>query len=173
MINADANPQDRLAIIREEDREDLWFLNDFVQPVLTSQMTGGRFQMSISRSSPSGMPPLHVHENEDEIFFILEGKMTFWAGTATATLGPGDCILMPKGVPHTFQADPELGAKRLVLTSPGEFDSFQKAVAEPADYKAPKKGWKMDDATQKRLQEACDRYGITLLGPPGTRPSDL
>ncbi|MCA1300029.1 cupin domain-containing protein [Stappia indica] len=173
MTTDPTKPENRIFVIREAERENLWFLGDLIQPIITTQMTEGRFQLALTHSKVGSEPPLHEHNGEDEIFYLLEGKISFWSADAAVTLGPGDCILMPKDVPHIFQVDPDSEAKWLVMSAPGGLDEFFRAVAIPADYAAPQAGWKMDEATEKRLTDACDRFGITLIGPPGTRPQAI
>lgn len=173
MTNDTASAADRVVIVRESARENIWFLGDLIQPIVTSEMTQGRFQVALTHSKPGSEPPLHRHANEDEIFYILEGRMSFWAGDVSADLGPGDCILMPRDVPHIFRADSETGARWLVMTAPADFEHFLRTVAIPADYAAPQKGWEMTDEIEERLEKACDRFGITLLAPPGTRPTAI
>ena len=168
-----ANPNSRVFVIRESERENLWFLGDLIQPIITTQMTQGRFQIALTHSKAGSEPPLHEHNGEDEIFFVLDGRISFWAADQAVTLGVGDCILMPKDVPHIFQADHETGARWLVMSAPGGLDDFFRAVAVPAKYAAPQKGWAMDHATEKRLEDACKRFGITILAPPGTRPAEI
>lgn len=167
------NPRDRIYIVRESERENLWFLGDLIQPILTPEMTEGRFELHMTQSRPASEPPLHEHDAEDEVFLLIDGSVEFWAGDQHAVLGPGDCILMPKDVPHVFRSSPETGAKWLVITAPGWFLGFLRAVAEPAEYAAPNRDWNMDDETQKKLYQAAEDFGITILAPPGTRPSDL
>jgi mannose-6-phosphate isomerase-like protein (cupin superfamily) len=161
----------RIAVVRESERENLWFLGDLIQPIITTQMTQGRFQIAFTHSKVGSEPPLHEHKAEDEIFYVLEGRISFWAAETSVTLGPGDCILMPKDVPHVFQADRDTGAKWLVISAPGGLDEFFRAVAVPGEYAAPQRGWVMDAATEQRLDEACRRFNIAILAPPGTRPS--
>lgn len=163
----------RVFVVREAERENLWFLGDLIQPIITSRMTEGRFQMALTHSKAGSEPPLHEHGGEDEIFYVLEGKISFWAADRTCVLGAGDCILMPRDVPHIFQADRDTGAKWLVLSAPGGLDDFFRAVAVPAEYPAPQKGWSMDHATEKRLEDACKRFDISILAPPGTRPTEI
>ena len=168
-----ANPNSRLVIVRKSERENLWFLGDLIQPIVTTEMTQGRFQISFTHSKAGSEPPLHEHKGEDEVFYVLEGRISFWAADQTVTLRSGDCILLPKDVPHIFQADRETGAKWLVMSAPGGLDEFFRAVAVPAEYAAPKTGWTMDHATEKRLEDACKRFRITILAPPGTRPTEV
>lgn len=166
----DTTVRSRVSVVRQEERENLWFLGDLIQPIITSEMTQGRFMMALTHSKAGSEPPLHEHDAEDEIFYILEGKISFWAADTEVTLGPGDCILMPKDVPHIFQVAPDLEAKWLVMTAPGGLEDFFRDVSIPAEYAGPQRGWEMDEATQKRLEAACAKHNITLLAPPGTRP---
>ncbi|MCG2624806.1 cupin domain-containing protein [Arthrobacter sp. I2-34] len=163
----------RVSVIREHERENLWFLGDLIQPIITSQMTQGRFMMALTHAKAGSEPPLHEHDAEDEIFYILEGRIRFWAADTQVTLGPGDCILMPRDVPHIFQVVPELEAKWLVMTAPGGLEDFFRAVSIPAEYAGPQRGWKMDEETEQRLEAACEKFGITLIAPPGARPDAL
>jgi len=164
-------PTDRVAVVRASERENLWFLGDLIQPIITTEMTQGRFMMALTHSKAGSEPPLHEHDGEDEIFYVLEGEISFWAADTQVTLGPGDCILMPKDVPHIFRVSPDSEAKWLVMSAPGGLDDFFRAVSVPAEYAGPQKGWTMDEATERRLEDACDRFGITLIAPPGARPA--
>lgn len=155
----------RVSVVRAEERENLWFLGDLIQPIITTEMTQGRFQMALTHAKASSEPPLHEHDAEDEIFYILEGHVSFWAGGEHVVLGPHDCILMPKDVPHIFQASKNVEAKWLVLSAPGGLDEFFRDVAIPAEYPGPQRGWRMDAETEERLDKACVKHKITLLDP--------
>jgi uncharacterized protein (TIGR02118 family) len=49
--------------------------------------------------------PLHVHENLDDTFVILEGQLAVWCDGETLTLHPGAYAQLPRGVPHSILAD--------------------------------------------------------------------
>jgi quercetin dioxygenase-like cupin family protein len=107
---------------------------------------------------PAGdMPPLHVHRNEDEGFYVLGGELTLFLPGDSVTLRPGEFFLAPRGVPHAYEAGPE-GARALVSSAPSGFERF---VAEVASLE------QVDPAT---LTEIAGGYGIEILGPPGARP---
>ncbi len=164
---------DRVCVIRRDERESIWFMGDLIQPIVTSEMTDGRLMMALTHSKPGSEPPLHEHSAEDEIFFILEGEMSFWAGDTAVRLGAGDCILMPKDVPHIFRAAPDQEVKWLVLTAPGGLEKFFRAVSVPAEYPGPQVGWEMDAQTEERLEKAAKEFGIRIIAPPGTRPAGV
>src|SRR5271169_229008 len=46
--------------------------------------------------------PWHVHHNEDESFYVLDGKMTVVVGDRAVILNAGDYGFGPRGIPHGF-----------------------------------------------------------------------
>ena len=55
----------------------------------------------------SGELVWHAHENEDELFIIFKGKLTIQFRDGRAELGPGEMIVVPKGVEHCPVAEPD------------------------------------------------------------------
>jgi mannose-6-phosphate isomerase-like protein (cupin superfamily) len=51
-------------------------------------------------SIQDGSPPKHLHNNANEIQYVLEGTGTFWLGDKEVKLKPGDLVIIPKGTPH-------------------------------------------------------------------------
>jgi mannose-6-phosphate isomerase-like protein (cupin superfamily) len=47
-------------------------------------------------------PGVHVHEDEDEIFYVLEGDLTVTCGEESFDLAPRDFIFLPRYLPHGF-----------------------------------------------------------------------
>ncbi|GLB69130.1 cupin domain-containing protein [Arthrobacter mangrovi] len=157
--------EERIYVIRAAERKNLWFLGNLVQPIITSEMTNGQFMLSHTHAYLGSEPPVHEHNGEDEIFYLLEGSVTFWVEDTEVTLGPGDSILMPRNVPHIFQASSEVESRWLNISGPAGLEKFFEDVSVPAEYPGPQRGWRMDPATLERLDVACEKYGITLLPP--------
>ena len=63
--------------------------------------------------------PMHVHQDEDELFYILEGEVTLQTPDGELTAGPGCFVHAPRGAPHGFCNASEQPARALVITSPG------------------------------------------------------
>ena len=68
-------------------------------------------------------PPMHIHDREDEMFYVLSGQFQFWCGDESFTGGPGTNVVLPRGVPHTFKnigtsADRRCSRKMAVLKRP-------------------------------------------------------
>ena len=65
----------------------------------------------------------HVHDDEDDAFYVLEGELTFLlAGGETLAAGPGTFVLIPPGVEHGFRNDGEVPVRMLNIHAPAGFD---------------------------------------------------
>ena len=107
---------------------------------------------------PAGeMPPLHIHHNEDEGFYVLGGEITLFLPGEKVRLGAGDFLLAPRGVPHAYQVG-DAPARFLVLSSPGGFEAFVRDAAA------------LDELTPESLGATAAVHDIEILGPPGTLP---
>ncbi len=68
-------------------------------------------------------PPLHTHSREDELVYVLEGRLVALVGDARVEVGPGAFAALPRGVPHTVEV--QGGEARLLLTFvPGGLERF-------------------------------------------------
>ncbi len=99
-----------------------------------------------------GIPP-HVHTREDEIFHVLEGRLTFTVGKREVSAGPGTTVFGPRNAPHALRNDSDQSARVLVTVAPAKlqamFAEFDRLAAG-----AP-------DAAQ--VAEISGRYGISFV----------
>lgn len=67
---------------------------------------------------PRWIAPLHLHRNDDEAWYVLEGKLCVRVGTEIVQAGAGSAVFVPRGTPHTYW-NPGSGLLRylLVMTS--------------------------------------------------------
>jgi quercetin dioxygenase-like cupin family protein len=70
---------------------------------------------------PGEEPPLHLHKNEDEWFYMLEGEVTFHVGGENHQGTAGAFVSFPRGIPHTFTVESP-AARFLVMNTPGGFE---------------------------------------------------
>ena len=117
--------------LHEDEGEAFWLLGMLQTIKISREDTGGAYGL-VEVVVPEGLgSPWHVHPEEDEWFYVLEGAITFWVGDARLCLGAGSFAFGPKGVPHTFYAETG-GARALVGFAPMQFEGFQREVGEPA-----------------------------------------
>lgn len=93
--------------------------------LIPSTETGGRFALLEHRIPPRTLAaPTHTHEREDEYSFVLSGTMGAHVGARETTIGPGELIAKPRGIPHAFWNPGDEEAVLLELISPGAFDRY-------------------------------------------------
>jgi quercetin dioxygenase-like cupin family protein len=97
---------------------------------------------------PGDEPPLHVHNNEDEWFYVLDGEVTFHVGGENHSGTVGAFVSFPRGIPHTFTIESPT-ARFLLMNTPGGFERMFEL--------APKT---VEDAVR-----ALNAYGVEVVGP--------
>jgi quercetin dioxygenase-like cupin family protein len=151
-----------------EEGEALWWATALLTVKATAEQTGGEFFL-VEEFVPKGTaPPLHVHPEDDETFFVLEGELTFYLGDGqTVPASAGSFLHIPKGYfPHAFQVNSET-ARFLVLTTP-RHEQFFRASAEPARSRTIPSPEPLD---MEKVRAAGAEYGVEILGPPpGAQP---
>lgn len=67
---------------------------------------------------PAGPPrfiaPLHLHQNDDEAWYVLEGTLIVRVGDKNVEARAGSAVLVPRGTPHTYW-NPASDATRYLL----------------------------------------------------------
>lgn len=93
----------------------------------TAETTNGAFTIFEERDPVD--TPLHVHENEDELFHVLEGEHVFQVGDREIHAGPGDLVFAPRRVPHSQRRVVPRTGRLLVLTAPAGLEDFFRDLA--------------------------------------------
>jgi quercetin dioxygenase-like cupin family protein len=152
----------------KEEGEAFWLLGMLETIKIGGKDTGGEYGLVEIVVRAGDGSPWHVHHNEDEWFYVLEGEFTVYVGDTRLSLTPGSFAFGPKGVPHTFIAETE-GAKVLVGFQPFEFEGFLREAGEPATERVlpPPLDAPPDMA---KLSVIAARNGFDILGPPGPPP---
>jgi mannose-6-phosphate isomerase-like protein (cupin superfamily) len=79
-----------------------------------------------ARSSP---PPQHLHHKHEETWYVVDGELEFTVGGLTARIGPGGWVLVPIGVPHTFNNAGDVPARFLSTMTPGFYLQYFEELA--------------------------------------------
>jgi quercetin dioxygenase-like cupin family protein len=74
--------------------------------------------------SPGKGTPLHVHPNQDEVFYVLEGKYVFLVGEEKYELSVGESIFLPRKVPHAWTQVAQKGKMLVILQPAGKLEAF-------------------------------------------------
>ncbi len=139
-----------------------WGPGDLYTFLVTGEESSGAYFAMEALVPVGGGPPLHIHRNETETFYVLEGRCTFYLDDETIVAGPGDFVNIPIGMVHRFHNHgPE--PTRLILTfTPAGIDKFFEETLEPAlDPTQPCP----DNVAEvgARYAEAAPRYGMEFF----------
>jgi mannose-6-phosphate isomerase-like protein (cupin superfamily) len=148
------------------DPAPLWFLNSRVVIRRPSASSADGLSVAEHQLPFGDSPPLHVHHREDEIFHILEGVVRFRVGDGEVVVRAGESVVAPKTVPHTFRVESADGARVLVMAPGQDFEGLVRDISQPAETDGLPPPSIPSPAMVAALAEACERRGITLLGPP-------
>ncbi len=100
------------------DGEHIWFSGTLMSVKAGGEQTRDGFTL-IEVSTPHRyVVPPHIHDDEEEAFYILEGPLRVSCGEQTWTVGPGDFVLMRRGIPHACATLGDGSARLLQITSP-------------------------------------------------------
>jgi mannose-6-phosphate isomerase-like protein (cupin superfamily) len=81
-----------------------------------------RFTFGIIEIAAGRVLEQHVHDGEDDAFYILSGEMTFEFGERRVAAAPGTFVLAPSGVEHGFRNDGDVPVRMLNIHAPAGFD---------------------------------------------------
>jgi quercetin dioxygenase-like cupin family protein len=145
-----------------ESGQATWFLGTLMTLKAGSEHTGGAFTLLECLMPPGFAPPPHIHQAEDEAFYLLEGGLTVRCGDQTWQAAPGSFVWLPRGIAHGFTVEGAVPARMLQLTSPAGFERFAAEVGEPARAATLPPPAPPDI---EKLLAAAARHHIEILGP--------
>jgi mannose-6-phosphate isomerase-like protein (cupin superfamily) len=108
--------------------------------------TGGA--LSVLETTIEAGPPLHVHDREDECFYVLAGEVSVRCGGDAFAAAAGSFVFLPRGRPHQFRAT-EQSARLLLIAVPGGVEDYFRQINNAA--------------TDQELHQIGEQYGIRVV----------
>ena len=140
-------------------------LGNLITFALRGGDTGMRFSMVECYTGPGAGSPPHLHTEDEEAFFVLDGTYRFHLGDQVVTRGPGTLTHVPKGVPHAFENPGEQPSRMMILNWPADHhERFFAAIGTPVEagtrkFAAPRA------PDMPAIFAAAEASGIKLLIP--------
>ena len=154
--------RDEPYMLAREEGAAIWFIGILVVMKATSEQTGGAFGL-VEQVLPAGFAaPYHVHHAEDEVYYVLEGEITFICGGEKLRGGPGTYVFGPRDIPHGVRVEGTAPARLLHLNTPGGFEHFFQDMGEPAQTLTIPPPGPID---MEKLMVLATKYNIEILGP--------
>jgi quercetin dioxygenase-like cupin family protein len=123
---------------------------------LRAEQSNGSLTVVENIIAPNDGPPLHVHEREDESWYVLEGELRFRLDDAIRDAPAGSFVFVPRGVAHCFQNVGDKPARILVMFTPSGMEAFfDRFAALPADA-----------AVADAFRSIGSEVGVDVVGPP-------
>lgn len=104
-------------------------------------------------------PALHVHHDEDEAFFVLDGTLTVQIGEDRSEAETGGFVWAPRELAHGFCNEGEHPVRFLGMVVPGTLEPMLRELADYLDQAAPA----INPAAVIAINR---RHGLTVVGPP-------
>ena len=127
----------------------------------TGEQTGETLTLVDEQAKRGVAVPLHLHRDDVESFYVLEGEITFFIGDEPgARAGAGAFAHIPGGTVHGFRVESET-ARYLILTTP-RHGRFYRAITLPS---RPGGLPPLESIDGSQIEKACEEYGVEFVGP--------
>lgn len=121
----------------------------------TDEQTNGAFSL-LEAEEPAGFgPPLHIHRDVAEAFYVLDGEYVIFLDEREFVCPAGSFIFIPAGLPHSFRVG-GAASRKLNLYTPAAMVGYFDDVAAAT---------KAGDVDPDRLSEIARRYSMEVIGP--------
>lgn len=144
-----------------------WFLGARATYKTTRSLNGGGLFLAEFHAPRGHGAPLHVHDDADEMFYVLDGRLTVEYAGQQHTVTNGGFVFGPRNVEHRFRVDSE-EAHFLLLTSPAGFEDFVRSAGEPAS--APGLPPPTIPDVERLVRIAAENH-VQIIGPPLDEPA--
>ncbi len=130
-------------------------MGDPMRSIMTAEQTGGAYALAEQEIRPGNGAPPHIHQREDESFYILEGEFAATVDGVEKPLAKGDYIHIPRGAVRSFSNVGRANGRVLILHVPGSASAFYIAMGKLA--------FPPDMAEVLAL---AAKHGIEVVAPP-------
>jgi len=97
---------------------------------ISSSHSDGAYCVCEMTTMPGEGVSLHVHDRDEEFYYIIEGAYEMEAGDKRFTAVAGSMVVIPRDVPHQFRNAGNVPARALMIFRPGGFDELLGEVRE-------------------------------------------
>jgi mannose-6-phosphate isomerase-like protein (cupin superfamily) len=96
----------------------VWFNGGLVKFYALGEDTGGAFTLFEEAIAPQDRAMPHLHHEEDQAFYVLEGEHEFFCDGRTFTAGTGSFVYVPRGTTHSYENVGTEPGRLLILSTP-------------------------------------------------------
>jgi mannose-6-phosphate isomerase-like protein (cupin superfamily) len=137
-------------------QHEIRFVRTLIDIKVSTLDTDGALSVAEITSLHKGGPARHLHHEQDEWFYIVEGEHVIEVGEERYEAGPGGSVLAPRRVAHVWAHVGE-GTGRLIaaLQPAGEIEEFFEDLAKLSS-----------TPEREALNRVFDSHSMELVGSP-------
>lgn len=145
------------------DTEPFWFLGGRARILVPGSRTNGALSVMEFFDTAGHAPPHHIHADEDEVWIVLDGEVSFFVGDQRLDLQTGQIAFGPRGVPHSYLVRSET-ARLAVAFTPSCVEEWFSANGTPVT--------RLDDVAPAfdigNILASAEPFHVSVAGPPPT-----
>jgi quercetin dioxygenase-like cupin family protein len=148
-------------LYQPQEAELRWLGDTSTYFLAMGEQTEGAFALVDEQAKRGESVPLHVHDDDMESFYVVEGEIMFYIGDQPGVRArAGSFAHLPGGTVHGFRVESET-ARYLILTTP-RHGQFYRAITLPS-----RSGGlpPLESVEGSQLKRAGEEYGIKFVGP--------
>jgi mannose-6-phosphate isomerase-like protein (cupin superfamily) len=161
-VSSGDRPPERWSRTADGEGRAYWFFDALAVIRTPASTSPAVIEMTVS---PGGGAPLHVHPSLDDSFYLLDGQLAMRCGEHTFLARPGDYVVLPRGVPHTFRVLGSQPARMLQVHQDDSFLRFIQATGIPADTPTLPASTQLSIPFEDMPRIAAET-GQPVIGPP-------
>jgi quercetin dioxygenase-like cupin family protein len=142
-----------------------WYMGNLTTNLAEKKDTDGAFFLVEATLAPGTEPPPHTHSREDELFYVLEGEFDVYVGEEGFKVGTGECIFLPKLLPHAFVIRSNRLRLLTLFTPAGLEEAFRGAGSPAQNLELPTGAPTYSSADPKQTMERFRGFGVRFLSP--------
>lgn len=143
-----------------EQAELRWLGETSTYFLATGEQTAEAFTLVDEPAQRGESVPLHMHREDMESFYVVEGELMLIGDRAGALATAGSFAHIPSGTVHGFRVESET-ARYLILTTP-RHGQFSRAITLPA---RPGGLPPLESVDGSQIKQACAEYDVEFVGP--------
>jgi quercetin dioxygenase-like cupin family protein len=124
-----------------------------------AEATHGALTALETSASPAEGPPLHMHRDQDETIYVLDGRFRVQLADRLVDVSPGSFVFIPRGTAHTWQNVGDTPGRFFAIVVPADrkFEQFFVRYSQLPEHERGVQAW---------VRLAQETQAFEVLGPP-------
>jgi quercetin dioxygenase-like cupin family protein len=142
-----------------------WYKGILVSQLAASSDTEDAFDLIESKMRKGTEPPPHVHDREDELFYVLAGGIKVFAEGKIFTISAGESVFLPRKAPHAYLIESDEVHLLALMTPGGFFNAINKMNAPARTMEIPSDSETYATIDLTETMSVFLKFGVQMLSP--------